>query len=171
MLHMKFGFDWPSAFRGEDVWKVWTTTTTTTARTDDRAWVYYKLTCEPSAQVSLRLRWAKKQILIHVFKTLVTCWIVKVYGKKNKCSNSGITHTENPLLPSLVGLTVFLLSKASSLAVSLDSTAFINLSSFLLHSDNWKYKPWSYFSLYLVTIPYEPVHEKTNNLHRRKQSS
>ena len=49
MLHMKFGFDWPSGFRGEDVWKVWTMTT---AKTDDGAWVSYKLTCEPSAQVS-----------------------------------------------------------------------------------------------------------------------
>ena len=23
-LHMKFGFDWPSGFWEEDVWKVWT---------------------------------------------------------------------------------------------------------------------------------------------------
>ena len=41
MLHMQFGFDWPSDFREEDVRKVWTTTTTT----DDGAWLYYKLIC------------------------------------------------------------------------------------------------------------------------------
>ena len=51
MLHMKFGFDWQSGLREEDLGKVWTTTRTTTT-TDDGAWVYYKLTCEPSAQVS-----------------------------------------------------------------------------------------------------------------------
>ena len=42
-LHIKFGFDWPSGFRGEDLWKCgWM----------DGPWVYYKLTYEPSAQVS-----------------------------------------------------------------------------------------------------------------------
>ena len=25
MLHIKFGFDWPSGFREEDLWKWWTT--------------------------------------------------------------------------------------------------------------------------------------------------
>ena len=25
-LHIKFGFDWPSGFRGEDLWKWWTPT-------------------------------------------------------------------------------------------------------------------------------------------------
>ena len=46
MLHMKFGFDWP---RGS--LKLWTTDDDG-RRTDAEAWVYYKLTCEPSAQVS-----------------------------------------------------------------------------------------------------------------------
>ena len=45
---MKFDFDWPSGFRGEDVCKC--------ERTDDGRmpdpWVSYKLTGEPSAQVS-----------------------------------------------------------------------------------------------------------------------
>ena len=36
---MKFGFDWPSGFGGEDVRKWLTTTTTTTM--DAGAWVYY----------------------------------------------------------------------------------------------------------------------------------
>ena len=45
--HMKIDFDWPSGFWGEDVWRVWTT--------DERmteAYLSYKLTNEPSAQVS-----------------------------------------------------------------------------------------------------------------------
>ena len=55
MLHMKFGFDWPSSFRGEDLWNCERRTdgrTTDDRQTDAGAWVYYKLTCEPSAQVS-----------------------------------------------------------------------------------------------------------------------
>ena len=36
MLHMKFGFDWPSYFG--DLWKWWT---------DDGPWLYHKLTNEP----------------------------------------------------------------------------------------------------------------------------
>ena len=46
-LHMKFGFDWSSGFRGEEVWKCGRTTTTTDDRrrtTDAGPWVYYKLT-------------------------------------------------------------------------------------------------------------------------------
>ena len=39
---IKFGCDWPSGFRGGDVWKWWTTTTTTTTRIDAGALVYYK---------------------------------------------------------------------------------------------------------------------------------
>ena len=51
-LHIIVGFDWPSNFRGEDVWKwLTTTTTTTTTTTDAGAWVYYKLTCEPLALI------------------------------------------------------------------------------------------------------------------------
>ena len=38
-LHMKYEFNWPSSFRGEDVWKCWRTTddgrTTDGRRTDD----------------------------------------------------------------------------------------------------------------------------------------
>ena len=55
---MKFDFDWPSGVRGEDVRTLLTTTTTTTitmtatTTMDNRAWVYYNLTCERSAQVS-----------------------------------------------------------------------------------------------------------------------
>ena len=44
-LHIQFGFDWPSGFRGEDVQTLLTTrTTTTTTTTDAGARVYYKLT-------------------------------------------------------------------------------------------------------------------------------
>ena len=48
-LHIKFGFDRQSGFRGEDVWTLLTTTTT-----DARVRVYYKLTLW-----ARRLRWAK----------------------------------------------------------------------------------------------------------------
>ena len=34
-LHMKFEFDWPSGFRGEDVWKCWRTDGRTDGRTTD----------------------------------------------------------------------------------------------------------------------------------------
>ena len=44
-LHIKFGFDWPSGFGEEDVWKCEQTP-------DAGAWVYDKLTYEPLAQVS-----------------------------------------------------------------------------------------------------------------------
>ena len=44
-LHMKFGFNPPSGFRVEDVWNVDTYIHTT------EAYLYSKLTNEPSAQV------------------------------------------------------------------------------------------------------------------------
>ena len=50
MLQIKFDCDWPAGFWDIHVWKWLTTTTTTT--TDAGAWVYYKLTFEPAAQVS-----------------------------------------------------------------------------------------------------------------------
>ena len=51
-LHIKFGFDWPSGFRGEDFLKWWTTTT----MTDARAWAYYKLTYEPFGSGELKMK-------------------------------------------------------------------------------------------------------------------
>ena len=45
MLHMKFGFDWPSGFKGEDLQNCGRRTTT-----DAGTWVYYKLTCEPCSK-------------------------------------------------------------------------------------------------------------------------
>ena len=56
-LQMKFGYNWPSSFRGEVVWNCWRTTTDDGRRrrtTDDGACLYYKL------PRSLWLRWAKK---------------------------------------------------------------------------------------------------------------
>ena len=49
-LHIKFGFDWPSGFRGEGVGKCGLTDDDD-GRTPD-PWVSYKLTGEPSAKVS-----------------------------------------------------------------------------------------------------------------------
>ena len=53
-LHIIFDFDWPSGFGGEDVLKLWMDgrrTDDDDGRTPD-PWVSYKLTGEPSAQVS-----------------------------------------------------------------------------------------------------------------------
>ena len=46
-LHMKFGFDWPSSFGEEDLWKWWTDH-------DDGACLYYKLTNEPKGSGKLK---------------------------------------------------------------------------------------------------------------------
>ena len=53
MLHMKFDFDWPSGFSGEDVENVDNIHTYihTYIQTTE-AYLSYKLTTEPSAQVS-----------------------------------------------------------------------------------------------------------------------
>ena len=45
--HMKFGFNWPSGFRGEDVLKCWCTT-------DSGPCLYYKLTSEPKGSGELK---------------------------------------------------------------------------------------------------------------------
>ena len=45
-LHVKFDFDWPSGFWGEDVWRMWMTTML--------AYLSYKLTNKPSAQGELK---------------------------------------------------------------------------------------------------------------------
>ena len=52
---MKFGFDWPSAFGEEDLWK-WQTDGrwTTDGQTDERPWLYYKLTNEPKGSGELK---------------------------------------------------------------------------------------------------------------------
>ena len=62
-LHIKFGFDWQSGFRGEDVQTLLITTTTT----DARVRVYYKLTVW-----AWRLRWAKNVLFLKNSKQ----WIV-----------------------------------------------------------------------------------------------
>ena len=55
-LHIKFGFDWPSGFREEDVWNCERRRTTTDGRTPDHGYTI-------SSPLSLRLRWAKKPVL------------------------------------------------------------------------------------------------------------
>ena len=54
-LHMKFEFNWPSGFRGEDVWKCWRTPD---GRTDGRRSHWYTI----SSAMSLGLKWAKKSV-------------------------------------------------------------------------------------------------------------
>ena len=68
-LHMKFGFNWPSDFRG-DVWKYWqhthavTPTPTHIRRT--QAYLYYKLTIEPKGSGELKILtliiWPKSEV-------------------------------------------------------------------------------------------------------------
>ena len=63
-LHMKFGFDWPSGFGEEDVWKWWTTTDRWTDNgaclyyrlMDNGACLYYKLTHKPNRSGELKTR-------------------------------------------------------------------------------------------------------------------
>ena len=67
-LHMKYEFNWPSSFRGEDVWKCWRTTDR--RRTDDgRRSHWYTI----SSPMSLRLRWAKNVFLcLKIFFTFTS---------------------------------------------------------------------------------------------------
>ena len=53
-LHMKYEFNWPSSFRGEDVWKCWQTTDDRRRTDDGRRSHWYTI----SSPMSLRLRWA-----------------------------------------------------------------------------------------------------------------
>ena len=61
MLHVKFGFDWPSGFREEDLWKWWTTDD---GRTDAGSWPSYKLTLW-----AWRLRWANNNATLLIMTT------------------------------------------------------------------------------------------------------
>lgn len=51
-----------------------------------------------------------------------------------------LTHTDSPRGPSLVGTRVFFCSRDWTLSTSPTSMAFSSFSSFLFHSDSWKYK-------------------------------
>lgn len=51
-----------------------------------------------------------------------------------------MTHTDSPRGPSLVGTRVFFCSRDWTLSTSPISMAFSSFSSFLFHSDSWKYK-------------------------------
>lgn len=50
-----------------------------------------------------------------------------------------LTHTDSPRGPSLVGTRVFFCSRDWTLSTSPTSMAFSSFSSFLFHSDSWKY--------------------------------
>ena len=63
--HMKFGFDRPSGFGEEDLWKWWTTT-------DDGPWLYYKLTYEPKGSGELKKTTYK--------------WVIETKGRKPNSS-------------------------------------------------------------------------------------
>ena len=79
-LHMKFEFNWPCGFRGEDVWKCW--------RTDDGRRSHWYTNSSPR---SLRLRWAKNIfklciIIVHTLK-MCTCDAGLVTIKVNRVAN------------------------------------------------------------------------------------
>ena len=80
-LHMKYEFNWPCSFRGEDVWKCWRTTDgrrTDGRRTDDgRRSHWYTI----SSPMILRLTWANKSLSktsvckqIHAWHILIFFW-------------------------------------------------------------------------------------------------
>ena len=53
-LHMKFGFDMPSSFGEEGLWKWWMMDGW--RWTDNRPWLYYKLTNEPKGSGELKTK-------------------------------------------------------------------------------------------------------------------
>ena len=69
-LHMKFEFNWPSGFRGEDVWKCWRTTDG--RRTDDGRRSHWYTNSSPP---SLRLRWAKNWTVLLYSQELANSWL------------------------------------------------------------------------------------------------
>ena len=54
MLHIKFGFDWPSGFRGKDLCKWWTTTPTDDGQTPDHGHPISS-PCEPYGSGELKI--------------------------------------------------------------------------------------------------------------------
>ena len=64
---MKFGFNRPSGFRGEDVWKCWHTTHTPTHIRTTEGYLYYKLTNEPKGSGELKM----KPDFIHIFNDFI----------------------------------------------------------------------------------------------------
>ena len=55
MLHIKFGFDWPSGFRGEDLWNCGRTDGRTDGRTPDHGHPISS-PCEPNGSGELKKR-------------------------------------------------------------------------------------------------------------------
>ena len=65
-LHMKYEFNWPSSFRGEDVWKCWRTTDDRRRTDDGRRSHWYTI----SSPMSLRLRWANNKDQFQMYTSL-----------------------------------------------------------------------------------------------------
>ena len=108
---MKFEFNWPSGFRGEDVWNC--------GRTDGRRSDWYTF----SSPMSLRLRWAKNEILydysgsqqisvsircgIHTTKSLQLQALSKTLFILNSASMKFILLI-NVKMPTIVGILTFM---------------------------------------------------------------
>ena len=73
-LHMKYEFNWPSSYGGEDVWKCWRTTD---GRTDDGRRSHWYTNSSP---MSLRLRWAKNMISSAISTLLTYMNIFRLNG-------------------------------------------------------------------------------------------
>ena len=74
--HMKFGFDCPSGFREEDLWKWWTDK----RLTDDGPWLYYKLTNEPKGSGEL----TKLDNFAIMCMVLTLVFISELFNKKSR---------------------------------------------------------------------------------------
>ena len=74
-LHMKYEFNWPSSYRGEDVWKCWRTTD---KRTDGRRSHWYTLG------------------ITHVFSCINICWVLRMLFEHEADRTSVQHHPRDP---------------------------------------------------------------------------
>ena len=116
---MKFGFNRPSGFRGEDVWKCWHTHIHTYTHTYihthihtythiytyiHEAFLYYQLTYEPKGSGELKRSFFQRKEFIFSEGTRISQWwtplssmpMIPIYGKNLKKSSSPEPHGRWP---------------------------------------------------------------------------
>ena len=111
-LHMKFEFNWPSGFRGEDVWKSWRMDW---RQTDVRRSHWYTI----SSPMSLRLRWANN-----------SC---------NGCIPSLLLTKHETIFCPLYSTSFVLYCTFHYRCLSLNHRRILRYDTELLDSRNWKY--------------------------------
>ena len=114
-LHMKFGFDWSSGFGEEDLWKWWTNDNG--QRTDEEAFLYYKLTNEPKSSGELKSQWSMSQLsfapvsvhLVHLLGPHLSvkyCYNVNQWSTQDQDSllvkRRNDNHSSGPVIRELV---------------------------------------------------------------------